>query len=842
MNIKKLKSKIPVEEYYRSTLGDPKKTSNDHWIFLCPFHNDQTTPNLAVYFDGGFNCFCCGVKGGDVLAFHQIKTGNTFFEVLIELAGKYLPALLKENVVPIKKKKLIATYSYKNENGELLYQLLRYDPKDFSQRQPDGKGGYKWNLDGVRRVLYRLPELLNSAGPVYIVGGEKDCETLVKHGATATTTAGGEGKWRKELNQHLKDRNIIIIEDNDAPGRMYGQLVSESLYGIAAQIKIIRLPELNEKGDITDFLEKNSFEELVKKIATASTFDGSYKKYFGESILENELGNCEKDNEYDEEAKTQAQQLIELTHDWERFHTPDDEHFITFQKNGHGETYLIKSKDIRNILIGRFFKDYNKPPNPKALLDALSLLEAQAQFEGKEHPVFNRIADLSGNLYLDLCNNNWEVVEITPSGWKVIPNSPVKFVRTRSMKPIPHPLQEGSANELKVFINVPEDQWMLVVGFLVACLRTKGPFPILCIQGEQGSGKSFFCRLLKSLVDPSKALLKTLPTNERDLVISAKNSCVLAFDNLSGLKPWISDALCRLSTGGGFATRELYTNSDEIIFDSQRPLILNGIDDIAVRADLRDRALIINLPVISKENRRDEESILNEFDKVVPCILGGLLDGASAALKNIKTVQLENLPRMADFAKWVTAAEPGLGWESESFMAAYHKNRSSAIEIGLENDPVAQAVIDLIQDAGDWTGTSTELLEALGLKVPEKMTRSKPWPQAANQLSRCLNRLAPVLREVGINLELGINEGKRRRLIKINQNKESTVPIVHAVHDEGNDIKNSELFSDDDLNSTDDSPDRPSDHKPLKNSHKDDGYDEDDDSHLTGVHGWEVTI
>jgi hypothetical protein len=344
------------------------------------------------------------------------------------------------------------------------------------------------------------------------------------------------------------------------------------------------------------------------------------------------------------------------------------------------------------------------------------------------------------------------------------------------------------------------------------------------------------------LIDPSKALLKSLPTNERDLVITAKNNWILAFDNLSGLKPGTSDALCRLSSGGGFAIRELYTNDDEMVFDSQRAQILNGIDDIATRADLRDRSLLINLPVISKEQRKDEQSILNEFNEASPSILGGLLDGLSAALKNIKSVKLENLPRMADFAKWVTAAEPGLGWESESFMVSYQKNRSSAIEIGLDNDPLAQAVIALIQDAGFWIGTSTELLEALELKVPEKIIRSKYWPQAANQLSKRLNRLAPVLREVGVNLELGINEGKRRRLIKINQNKENTVPIVHTVQDQGNGSKNRELFSDDDIENVDGPPEEPYDFNPLKNSCQDDAYDKDDDYSVSGDHGWNEEI
>jgi hypothetical protein len=283
-------------------------------------------------------------------------------------------------------------------------------------------------------------------------------------------------------------------------------------------------------------------------------------------------------------------------------------------------------------------------------------------------------------------------------------------------------------------------------------------------------------------------------------VINAKNCWVLAFDNLSGLKPWISDALCRLSTGGGFATRELYTDFDEIIFDSQRPQILNGIDDIAVRADLRDRALIINLAVISRDQRKDEESILEQFEKVRSSILGALLDAVSTALQNKDTVKLDNPPRMADFSKWIMAAEPGLGWEIGSFMNAYNENRSTAVGIGLESDVLAQAIIDFQKDYPTWDGTATDLINELEENVSEKILKSKLWPKAANVFSNRLRRLAPVLREVGIEVEFGAREGKKRnRLISIRECLEKTGPIGQTVRQDDSSPKNRELFTDDDV-------------------------------------------
>ena len=116
------------------------------------------------------------------------------------------------------KKSIVATYNYPNESGKILYQSVRFDPKTFSHRRPDGKGGWKWNLKNIQRVPYRLPELIDSNGPVYIPGGEKDVETLVKHELTATTNSGGEGNWKLEFNVYLSDRDVIILEDNDSNG------------------------------------------------------------------------------------------------------------------------------------------------------------------------------------------------------------------------------------------------------------------------------------------------------------------------------------------------------------------------------------------------------------------------------------------------------------------------------------------------------------------------------------------------------------------------------------------------------------------------------------------------
>jgi hypothetical protein len=161
---------------------------------------------------------------------------------------------------------IVAAYDYRDESGTLLYQVVRYTPKDFAQRRPDGKGGWLYNLNGARRVLYRLPQLLR-ADTVYLVEGEKDADRLWSLGLPATTCPGGAGKWRDEYTQSLAGKQIAILPDNDEPGEQHALHVARSLLPVARAVKIVRLPGLPPKGDISDWLDAcHTKEELTATV------------------------------------------------------------------------------------------------------------------------------------------------------------------------------------------------------------------------------------------------------------------------------------------------------------------------------------------------------------------------------------------------------------------------------------------------------------------------------------------------------------------------------------------------------------------------------------------------
>ena len=149
------------------------------------------------------------------------------------------------------------------------------------------------------------------------------------------------------------------------------------------------------------------------------------------------------------------------------------------------------------------------------------------------------------------------------------------------MLPLLAPVAGGSIEALENFLNTKtEPNFVLAVTWILQALHGKGPFAIEALVGEQGTAKSTFSWCQRALVDPNCVPLRSLPRDDRDLFITATNSHVLAFDNVSGLQPWLSDALCRIASGGGFSTRQLYTDADEVLFDAQRPIVLNGIEDI----------------------------------------------------------------------------------------------------------------------------------------------------------------------------------------------------------------------------------------------------------------------
>jgi hypothetical protein len=413
----------------------------------------------------------------------------------------------------------------------------------------------------------------------------------------------------------------------------------------------------------------------------------------------------------------------------ELFHTAAGTAFSDLLVDGHRETWPIRSKRFRGWLRRRHYEDTGGALNGQAICSELDLLEARAQFDAPERSVHTRIAEHAGQIYLDLADAQWRAIEIGPDGWRVNGCPPVRFRRPAGILSLPVPEHGGSIEALLPLLNLSSrNDFVLVVAWLLATLRPRGPYPLLAISGEQGSAKTLLSKMLKALVDPNMAPVRALPREERDLMIAANNGYLLAFDNLSALPTWLSDALCRLASGGSFAVRQLYTDDDEVLFQAARPLLLNGIEDVISRADLADRGIFLTLAPIGERQRRSEAELWREFEIARPRILGALLDATVHGLRTLPGLRLTSLPRMADFALWATACERGL-WPATTFARAYDANRRAAVEVIIGADPVAACVRTLMAERDSWAGTASDLLRVASALAGTKVADAADAPK-----------------------------------------------------------------------------------------------------------------
>jgi hypothetical protein len=744
---------------------DPKR-NGDGWSAKCPAHADKL-PSLSVG------------EGQDGRALVRCHAGCEFAAISRALGLDESAFFPPKSTSSGPKRTTIYPYV---EGGELLYEQVRDDFVDGEKkvwtRYPNGKKTRK-------RTLYRLDEVLHRVPPdrwVLLPEGEACVDRLVSEGFVATTNSHGAAGWKEHLARHLRGARVAILPDNDAPGAKLADQRARSLHGVAAIVKLVELHGLRERGDVVDWFSNGGTANELKRLIDGAP-DWAPEKLGGDGELpdldlnpkqaatvEDLLEKFKDLDEGDQKeglkellklfgAGNQATELVKLAEAAavDLWHDRDGTGYATLPVDDHAEHWPVRSRAVRLWLRRRYYEEHESAPNANAVRDALEVLDGKALFAGDEHEVHVRVAERDGVVYLDLCDDDWRCVQVTAAGWTVRNGAPVRFKRAKGMGALPVP-EPGDVGELRPFVNVVDDEWPLALGWLVGALRPRGPYPVLDVTGEHGTAKSTLCKVLRRLVDPNKAELRAAPSETRDLAIAAGNGWVCAFDNLSSLWPKLSDDLARLSTGAGFSTRKLYEDDEEQLFDACRPVIVNGIEDVVVRPDLLDRAVILRPPRIDDDDRRAETEFWSSFEGAQPRILGALLDAVVCALTRVDDLVLDRPPRMADFARWVVAAEPALGIGEGAFLAAYRANREQAHSIALEASEVTAALLAFATRKGAWTGSAGELARLLEPDKPPK-----GWPRSPQGMAGALKRAAPVLRQHGVDVELEPRTSTGRR-------------------------------------------------------------------------------
>ena len=448
-----------------------------------------------------------------------------------------------------------------------------------------------------------------------------------------------------------------------------------------------------------------------------------------------------------EEDETVADKLIALARSQCQFlHDAQREPYAVFEAAGARQVHGVLSSGFSDYLSHAYYAQHDRAPTESSLKVALATLRGQAQFDGEACEVFTRIAKTEAGYWLDLCNDAWQCVQVTATGWAVVTGAGAPlFTRSASMRPLPVPERGGTLGALWPLVNIPEAGRLMVLAWMLECLRPDTPHVVLELVGEQGSAKSSTQRALRRLIDPNQADLRAAPKSVEDVWIAARNSHMVSLENLSHLHPQYQDALCVLATGGGYSARTLYTNAEETIIELRKPIVLNGISVIVTAQDLLDRCLHIDLPTIqSRELAGDMEARL---EAAQPALLGALLDLYVKVLAMLPSVSIapEHRPRMADFATLGEAVFRVLGKPAGAFLIRYNDMRKDGVLRTIDASPVGAALVAYLAEVPGFEGTLKKLLEHLDQYRPH----GEAWPKSAKGLGDALRRLAPALRLIG---------------------------------------------------------------------------------------------
>lgn len=454
------------------------------------------------------------------------------------------------------------------------------------------------------------------------------------------------------------------------------------------------------------------------------------------------------------EKETNADILVRLAAKAELFHTPMGEAYATIPS---GKINVkIQSDCFKNWLIKEFYNETQKAVSSEAYNQAVALIKSKACIDGAEKKLHFRVAKHQKDIYYDLAVTDGRVIKISEDGYEVVSDYPNIFRRIKNMKAQCLPASKGDALLIKNHIQskTKSDEILLVVT-LISSFIPDIAHPVFVAAGEKGAAKSTTMRMVRSIIDPAQCALVALPNKERDLVLTLANNYVPSFDNVESISSRQSDLFCMASTGGGVSTRKLYTDDEDIFLEFKHCVSVNGINVVATRPDLLDRAVIFELERIPEEKRKEESAVWEAFNSDLPVIMAGIFETLSKALALYPSVSLEKLPRMADYCRWGYAIAEVIGYGGKEFLDAYKRNISRANSSAISEEPVAAAIVAFMRKHSEWEDNVAKLLTQLEqVAYEEKIDiKAQRWPKAAHTLSARLNQIKSNLEDVGITFE-----------------------------------------------------------------------------------------
>lgn len=446
-----------------------------------------------------------------------------------------------------------------------------------------------------------------------------------------------------------------------------------------------------------------------------------------------------------EEKPSQAERLVSMAQEMFCLGQSHKHEPFAVRRNGpHVASWLSgNGGSLRDEIAFEYRKRFKGVMNATAFTDALATLRGEAM-NMEPQVVWIRVGPYANGIVLDLGTLDGSAVVVDATGWRIVERSPILFQRTALSGALPKPIKGGSLNSLRDLLNVSSTTWSILLGYMVAALIPEMPHPILMLGGGQGTGKSTAAKFICKLLDPSDAILKSQPRDPESWATMASNCWTIAIDNVSSISPWMSDAFCKAVTGDGFIKRSLYTNNDLSVLSFLRVIMLTSIDAGALRGDLGERLVLVDLEPIHESKRKTDKELNRMYDAAQPAILGALLDLLVQVMSKLETVKVPRLPRMADFARVLAAMDAATGMGS---LAIYETQGNRIAGEVIESDPYGSAIVRFMSTRKDWSGTAQELLDAI-----TPFDAGREWTINGRKLSAQLKRLEPALLVEGVQV------------------------------------------------------------------------------------------
>lgn len=664
--------------------------------------------------------------------------------------------------------------------------------------------------EGKHGTMIVVPSIHKNGYPYKIIGTTKPAILNIKQISLLETTINN---IYQKYNSNYKENNKIPIQE----------LCQEDYVvykGNNRHVNVLRMMESlfsRNKDILSPYQIKKIAYDWNQKHCIPPLDDNELELQWEDAVKFIEKNNKVNTIEHEQrENENSTKDILDLIRGRyiEIFKDQVNKSYVTVRINNHVECIPLDSNRFKKIIKKEYFDQEKKVLSEDKLEGLFGIIESEAEFNDDIRKISlslrvaraKKVTDSTNHVfYYDLTNSRWEIVKITSQGWEIIKNNEKPLFKRyeNNSSPQTYPIKNYDDKIFQRFISLfnvgSKNDRLLLMVYIISLFIPEISKTILISTGNGGGAKTTTFNLIKKIIDPSSVDTFSFPKDNNDLIQTLEHHYVNFFDNVSYISEAVSDLLCRVVSGAGFSKRMLYTDDDDKIYKIKRCIGINGINLATTRSDFLDRVITIKQNRIEKSARRKEADIYEEFEKMLPSILGYIFDTIVKVLKykeEHKNEQILNVyPRMAEFAEWGEIIARCIGYNDNEFIEAYQENIDNQNDEVIESSPVAEAILLFMAEKKEWQGTPTELHKQLTDiidQIKPELKRSKMWPTISSKLTSEINKVSPNLKEKNIEVETGKKyEGKRvirlKNISQItsrdNKRKEQEIfnPFIHRL-------------------------------------------------------------